>query len=273
MFRTLAVLSALLIFAGGAVWGQQPSPASSGAAQGILAKAVCRDESSVSVTADSEQAIPLKLVATLKCDEEIRVLSDMQGYTVKVRTASGKVGYVTRYEVAVVPPSAPSVSSANAASNHAAAQSAPKPAAEASPGDRANDPSKPHVYVSDTQSWTETGGFGRASSVADGNLYGGYDPEMTDIYQDFTSDCPAVVVTQEKSNADYAVLFDKGTSKKGITGLGGLVKVNKVTVVTRSGETIFSQAAHSTDTIVRLACEAISQKSSSTSAAAAGPHP
>ena len=116
------------------------------------------------------------------------------------------------------------------------------------------------MYLSDTQSWTASGGFSRSSNIADGRLYGGYDPEMADIYQGFTSDCPAVIVTQEKSKANYAVLFDKGTSKKGLTGLGGLVKVNKVTVVSPSGETVFSQAAHSADAVVKQTCDAIVQR-------------
>jgi hypothetical protein len=274
LVRALAVLSALLgMFAVGAAWDKQPSQTSPSSDQGILAKTRCRDQSYVFVTADSQQALPLKLVATLKCDEEIRVLSDQQGYTVMVQTVDGKVGYVTRYEVVIVPQtSQPSAaSSANATPNHAPAQSEAKPGTELSSAGPENDLSKPRVYVSDTQSWTASGGFSRSSKVAEGNLYGGYDPEMADIYQDFTSDCPAVIVTQEKSKANYAVLFDKGTSKKGLTGLGGLVKVNKVTVLSRSGESVFSQAAHSADTVVRLACEAIAQRSSSTSASQTHP--
>lgn len=269
MLPKLAVLSALLgMFAVGAAWGQQPGQASPSSSQGILAKTRCRDQSNVFVTVDSAQAIPLKLIATLKCDEDIRILSDPQGYTVLVQTVDGKVGYVTRYEVVIVPHTPPpaAASSANAAPNHAPAQNEARPATASSSEGPENDSPKPRVYVSDTQSWTASGGFSRSSSVAEGNLYGGYDPEMADFYQDFTSNCTAVTVTQEKSKATYAVLCDRGTSKKGLTGLGGLVKVNKITVVSRGGETVFSQAAHSADTVVRLACEAIAQRGSSTSA-------
>jgi hypothetical protein len=203
----------------------------------------------------------------LKCGEEITVLSDPQGYTLKVRTADGTIGYVIRYEVVFVrqTPQPTAASSANAIPS-AATQSATSPATASSAEALANDSSKPRVYVSDTQSWTASGGFGRSSSIAEGKLYGGYDPEMADIYQGFTSGCPAVIVTQEKSKANYAVLFDKGTSKKGLTGLGGLVKVNKVTVVSSNGETVFSQAAHSADAVVKQTCDALAQRTVSPSA-------
>jgi hypothetical protein len=237
-------------------------------AQDMIAKTRCSDQRYVSVTADPERAFPLNTVATLKCGEEITVLSDQQGYTLKIRTADGTIGYVIRYEVVFVhrtpPPAA--ASSADASPNSAPAQSGANLATASSSQGPANDSSKPRVYLSDTQSWTASGGFGRSSSVAEGKLYGGYDPELADIYQGFTSNCPAVIVTQEKSKANYAVLFDKGTSKKGLTGLGGLVKVNKVTVLSPSGETVFSQAAHSADAVVKQTRDAIAQRTVSSSA-------
>jgi hypothetical protein len=239
--------------------------------QGMVAKARCSDQPYVSVTEDAERAMPLNSVATLKCGEEITVLSDPQGYTLKVRTADGTIGYVIRYEVALVPQTPPPPAASANADPNAPAQSETNPATASSSEGPASDSSKPRVYVSDTQSFAASGGFGRSSSIAGGKLYGGYDPEMTDIYQSFTSGCPAVIVTQEKSKANYAVLFDKGAGKKGITGLGGLVKVNKVTVVSPSGETVFSQSAHSADNVVKQTCEAIAQRT--TSASTIQPHP
>ncbi|HXN97939.1 MAG TPA: SH3 domain-containing protein [Candidatus Acidoferrales bacterium] len=243
------------------------------ATQGMVAKTRCTDQPYVSVTADSARGMPLNSVATLKCGEEITVLSDPQGYTLKVRTADGIIGYVIRYEVVFVHqnPQPAAAINTDASPNSAPALNDAKPVTASSSDGTANDSSKPRVYLSDTQSWTASGGFGRSSSIPEGKLYGGYDPELADIYQGFTSDCPAVVVTQEKSKANYAVLFDKGTSKKGLTGLGGLVKVNKVTVLSPSGETVFSQAAHSADVVVKQTCDAIAQRT--TSASTTQPHP
>ena len=236
----------------------------------MAAKIRCQSEDSVNVTVDAEQSMPFQIVDKASCNEDVTVLSDPQGYTVKIRTASGKVGYVARFEVAVDPNAAPKLAPIvviNGGSNHTQARVLQVPPAEkpTSPADAQNDkgPHKPRVYISDTQSWNETGGFSNKSANGDAPLYAGYNPEMPDIYQDFTSDCPAIMVTQDKTQADFAILFDKGSSKKGVKGLGGLVKVNRVTVLSRGGETLLSDESHSEDTAVRMACSAIAQKTGS----------
>src|SRR6202046_1495215 len=150
-------------------------------AQGMVAKTRCTDQSYVSVTADSARAMPLNSVATLKCGEEITVLSDPQGYTLKIRTADGTIVYVIRYEVVFVhqTPQPATTSSADAIAN-AATQNDAKPVTAASSQLTASDSSKPRVYVSDTQSWTASGGFGRSSSIPEGKLYGGGHPPVGD---------------------------------------------------------------------------------------------
>jgi hypothetical protein len=248
----------------GPAWAQQRPQPSSGSA-GTPARIKCQNEPYVSITSDAEQALPLRLVATAACNESVIALSDTQGYTVKVQTASGRIGYVTRYEIVVdtsmkeTSPAQSASVNANGNANQTQSQQARPPAEPAPTQDEKG--SKPRVYITDTETWAEIGGFGNPSSSFVGNGYvPGYNPDMVNIYQDFTSDCAVVTVTQEKSKADFAVLFDKGTSKKGFTGFGGLVKVNKVTVVTRSGETLVSQALHSEDATVKLACDAIGQR-------------
>lgn len=260
------VLSLLfaVVCAVGLVQARRPGQSSSNSG-GTPAKIKCQNEPYVSITSDAEQALPLRLVATAACNESVIALSDTQGYTVKVQTASGKIGYVTRYEIVVdtsvkeASPAQSASASTNGNANQMQSQQA-RPPAEPSPAPDEKG-SKPRVYITDTETWAEIGGFGNPSSTFVGSGYvPGYNPDMVNIYQDFTSGCPVVAVTQEKAKADYAVLFDKGTSKKGFTGFGGLVKVNKVTVVTRSGETLVSQALHSEDATVKLACDAIGQR-------------
>src|SRR5271157_3070648 len=56
----------------------------------------CPGMSSVPMTADAEQALPLSLVATLSCGGDVAVLSDDEGYTARVRSSDGKEGYVAR---------------------------------------------------------------------------------------------------------------------------------------------------------------------------------
>lgn len=235
--------------------------------RGTHATIQCESQTYVPVTADEEQGIPLQLVDKADCGSQVTVLSDPQGYTVKVRTAAGRIGYVARYQIAIE--SAPSNSDDKRAAAAAAVirsdlQSS-EPARAASAPAEDHGPRKPRVYVSDTASWNASGGFSRASSIAPDALYGGYDPDLTDIYQDFTSDCSAITVTQKKGDADFVVLFDKGTPKKGLKGLHGLVKVNKVTILSKSGETLLSETARSSDVAVTAACNAVSQPASGAS--------
>jgi hypothetical protein len=57
---------------------------------------VCHGVQNVPLTADAEQALPMHLVAQLNCGDVVAVLSNFEGYTVNVRTADGKTGYVAR---------------------------------------------------------------------------------------------------------------------------------------------------------------------------------
>jgi hypothetical protein len=56
----------------------------------------CLEVSGVPVTADEAQALPLHVVGLLGCGETVAVLSDRDGYTMRIRTTSGQEGYVAR---------------------------------------------------------------------------------------------------------------------------------------------------------------------------------
>lgn len=56
----------------------------------------CHGISSVPMTLDPEQSLPMKIVANLNCGDQVAVLSDIEGYTINVRTTDGKYGYVAR---------------------------------------------------------------------------------------------------------------------------------------------------------------------------------
>src|SRR5437016_1941824 len=62
----------------------------------LTVKISCNGYLSVPMTADQEQSLPLQVVANLECGQEVAVLSDAEGYTVNIRTADGKHGYVAR---------------------------------------------------------------------------------------------------------------------------------------------------------------------------------
>ncbi len=75
----------------------------------------CPGVPNVPMTADSEQSLPLQLVATLKCSEEVTVLDNSEGYTARIKTADGKTGYVAVMYLKKIPAPrrAPSMESAN----------------------------------------------------------------------------------------------------------------------------------------------------------------
>jgi len=56
----------------------------------------CPGIPSVPMTADQEQALPMRLVASLSCGENVTVLADNEGYTARIRTNAGTEGYVAR---------------------------------------------------------------------------------------------------------------------------------------------------------------------------------
>jgi hypothetical protein len=56
----------------------------------------CPGISSVPMTGDAAQALPLHLSRNLSCGESVVILSDSEGYTVHVRSADGTAGYVAR---------------------------------------------------------------------------------------------------------------------------------------------------------------------------------
>lgn len=70
---------------------------------GIRGTISCHDLQLVPMTADAEQALPLQVVAHLSCGDQVALLSDSEGYTVKIRTSDGKNGYVARMYLTALP--------------------------------------------------------------------------------------------------------------------------------------------------------------------------
>jgi hypothetical protein len=96
-------------------WAAENSGSSVTAAPGALrGTVICRGLQNVPVTADAEQTLPMQLVARLNCGDEVALLSDSEGYTVNIRTADGKYGYVARMYL--------SEGSANTPKDHHAAE-------------------------------------------------------------------------------------------------------------------------------------------------------
>jgi hypothetical protein len=63
----------------------------------------CPGVRNVPMTADPQQSLPLQLIATLKCGEEVTLLANDEGYTVKIQTADGTTGYVAAMYLKKIP--------------------------------------------------------------------------------------------------------------------------------------------------------------------------
>lgn len=135
---------------------------------------------------------------------------------------------------------------------------------EDDPADKA--PHKPRVYITSSDSWVTSGGFAGGasgdansfSSASAGHFSGGSDPQTVEIIKNFMDKCPGVIVTQNRGNADYAVLFDREGGKRGTSGWNGLLrKVDKMAVFRKNGDAVFSESTRSVGTTVKNACSAI----------------
>jgi len=87
-------------------------------------KVNCHGLANVPLTADALQALPLHLVMNLSCDQGLAVISDPDGYTVNVRTADGKTGYIAGMYLIKAPPAkpAPKVETVSASTNNGVAR-------------------------------------------------------------------------------------------------------------------------------------------------------
>lgn len=74
---------------------------------GAAGQIICHGITSVPMTLDPEQSLPLKIIADLKCGDPVAILADHEGYTLNVRTSDGKNGYVARMFVGQAPQPAP----------------------------------------------------------------------------------------------------------------------------------------------------------------------
>lgn len=126
-----------------------------------------------------------------------------------------------------------------------AQQPAPQSTTQA-PSDR-----KTRVYITDSQSWQVTGGWGASGGTGGGTTQGGARPQTAEIIKTFGERCPDLTVTNNKDKAAYVVILDHEGGK------GGLSHKNKVAVFNRDGDSIFSHSTMSLGNSVKDACEAI----------------
>lgn len=97
--KYLVLGSALLLAALAGQSAEESASAVAPAAPHAVVK--CPGITNVPITADAEQALPLRLVGTLACGESVAILSNNEGYTAHIQTADGRDGYVAVMYLAV----------------------------------------------------------------------------------------------------------------------------------------------------------------------------
>ena len=103
--KQILISSALLLSASPLLASE--TAAKSGVAPVPRAFVNCPGIPNVPMTADAEQALPMRQIATLACGQQVTVLADNEGYTARIRTSDGKEGYIARmYLTTTTPPPA-----------------------------------------------------------------------------------------------------------------------------------------------------------------------
>jgi hypothetical protein len=132
-----------------------------------------------------------------------------------------------------------------------ASQTTPQPA-PATPQSPPSD-GKIRIYVSDSQSWEMTGGWGAANGSGGGHESGGARPQTAEIIKTFNQRCPEYTVTNNKDRANYAVILDHEGGK------GLLRHRNKLAIFNREGDVIFSDSTRELGNSVKDGCAAITK--------------
>ncbi len=110
------------------------------------------------------------------------------------------------------------------------------------------------IYVSDSDSWSMTGGFAGGGSGAAGVSTGGARPQTAEIIKTFGERCPDLKATMEKKKADYFVILDHEGGK------GALRVDNKVVVFDSAGIGVYSGSTRMLGNAVKDACNAIRKR-------------
>src|SRR5216684_7213446 len=67
---------------------------------------------------------------------------------------------------------------------------------------------KPRVFITDSQSWETSGSAGGANGAFAAHSSGGARPQTAEIIKTFGEKCPAVLVNNIQTKANYIVVLD-----------------------------------------------------------------
>ena len=114
------------------------------------------------------------------------------------------------------------------------------------------------IYVSDSDSWSMSGGFagggGSTVEAVAGVTSGGARPQTAEIIKTFRERCPDLEATMEKEKADYFVILDHEGGK------GWIRNDNKVVVFDSTRISVYSGSTRSLGNAVKDACNEIREQ-------------
>ena len=112
-------------------------------------------------------------------------------------------------------------------------------------------PRKLRVYVTESDSWSTSGGGIGTSDFIFGSGSGGARPQTAEIIKTFRERCPEVTVTINRDRADYIVLLEHEGGKSFVQ------KDNKVVLFSPDGDALYSGSTVTLGNAVKDACGAI----------------
>ncbi len=114
------------------------------------------------------------------------------------------------------------------------------------------------IYVSDSDSWSMSGGFAGGGSSTVGAVAGVTSgvarPQTSEIIKTFLERCHDLEATMEKEKADYFVILDHEGGK------GWIRNDNKVVVFDSTGISVYSGSTRSLGNAVKDACNEIREQ-------------
>jgi len=112
---------------------------------------------------------------------------------------------------------------------------------------------KIRIYVTDSQSWEVSGGWGVSNGSGGGGMAGGARPQTAEIIKTFNQRCTQYTVTSSKERANYVVILDHEGGK------GVIRHRNKIAVFNKDGDAMFSDSTRELGNSVKEACAAITK--------------
>ena len=112
---------------------------------------------------------------------------------------------------------------------------------------------KIRVFITDSNSWQMSGGFGGGGGMngvggVGGGASGGARPQTAEIIKTFSQRCSKVTITMDRTKAQYVVLLDHEGGKEVFQ------KDNKIAVFKSDGDLVFTESARSLGNAVKDAC-------------------